>query len=306
MNSAYKEIFKKPEINYTTVTREELRKKFYDRYYEYYNIFLKVMDGEYKERLAQVCERFEYILDLFLSQREHKIDDFPYLGSYRMLYKIFDSEIGFLNFITESTDKRDHELSGITIREQKDIDNERIIFGVINKSITYNIIRVLALEKEKKGEPFKIPKEVTEYSDRFYRIEDCAINYLTSLMGTDIYTYYFNGKGREFEQRLFVLFKDALNYLPECQDEVNEYYEERKAQNQRVTRNLVLNEMAMGYLRNMESYLDARTNTMVEADFYDFSANCDKLLRGQKLKREIENEDPDNIEEISKSKKGLK
>ncbi len=46
MNSVYKEIFKKPEINYTTVTREELRKKFYDRYYEYYNIFLKVMDGE--------------------------------------------------------------------------------------------------------------------------------------------------------------------------------------------------------------------------------------------------------------------
>lgn len=306
----WSQFFEKPEINFSTVSKEELQNRFYGRYYDYYNILSKVMTGDQKERMAVVCERFEYILETFFSQRDHVIDDFSFRGSSRMLRGIFEDEIGFLKFITESTDKRDHELSGIVIRDNEDKNDERKIFGAINKSITYNIIRVLAFEKEKKGEPFKIPKEVTNYSDRYFRFEDSAVNYLTGLMGNDIYTYYFNGKGREFENRLFGLYKDALIYLPECHEEVDKFYEELKTDRRKATKNDALNILAASYLRNIESHLDTVGNYIVESNYDVFVDNCVKLEKAQKIKKELERQREENIEpefeEVTKQKKGLK
>ncbi|MBQ1496478.1 MAG: hypothetical protein IIZ40_03960 [Bacilli bacterium] len=306
----WSQFFEKPEIDFSKVSKEELQDRFYGRYYDYYNILSKVMNGDQKERMAVVAERFEYILDCFVSQRKQIIDDFSFRGSGRMLQDIFKSEIGFLNFITESTDKRDHELSGIVIRDNEDKNDERKIFGAINKSITYNIIRVLAFEKEKKGEPFKIPEEVIKYSDRYFRFEDSAVNYLTDLMGNDIYKYYFNGKGREFENRLFGLYKDALMYLPECQEEVNEFYEELKGNNNKSTKNDALNILAASYLKNIETHLNTTGNYIVENNYDVFVDNCVKLKKAQMIKKEIERQREENIEpeyeEVTKAKKGLK
>ena len=99
-------------------------------------------------------------------------------------------------------------------------------------------------------------------------------------------------------------------YLPECQEEVNEFYEELKGDNNKSTKSDALNILAASYLKNIETHLNTTGNYIVENNYDVFVDNCVKLKKAQMIKKEIERQREENIEpeyeEVTKAKKGLK
>lgn len=204
------------DISKLSVTKARLL--FSEKLKTYISIMEKYMTPEeLEERKGKVTDEFsELIYDYFLIQREipeaftdgakidftpremKKMDRFSYVK--KKLDSIVSDEIGYVNFITTNFETGD---SGITYTS----DDGKKHYEGINKSLTYSIINVVALLKEKNNEPFEYPKEMEPGDETtLFQVKDSISIDMMQVFGDDVIRHFFLGEGAKFNDELRHLF----------------------------------------------------------------------------------------------------
>lgn len=279
---------------------------------EDYLSFMKMFlnENELEERKREILDNFHSLVSDYENSKGSYVTsdslDISNIDSFTNMDKIhkknksienmgkriintLNDELEFLRFITSDFTSNTHGLVFKT-------SDGKELYNGIDDSISFALIRSMALLKAKNNEPFELPDELKKDDEklRYFQIKDRIVMDMQDLFGDEVYRQYFLGKSKEFNSNLNHIFIMEATTL---EDEIKQVETKNKDNNEN---NAIIDIAA----KNLIEFNNGINSSIKENDEFYYNKYVQVINRYKEMTKNVNWTDIDEM--VEKRRRGLK